>query len=270
MPPPRKPVSIGKILGVAAALIALGSGAWFATHALDSARPAATPHVAVSAPHAVPASHADAVPAPVQPAPVVEASAPAAPAVVAAVSAPEAPSAASATAYEHVQALPQRRATENADDALHAALAQAGTVAAPVATVAPAAPSETTPTATETPAAPAAPAVAAAEPAAAPADVLGALPDLPSREEIVAGFEQARVAIDTCAGGKHGLVKIDATIANSGRVANAIIGGVFVGTPEGSCIARAVRAAHFPPFSQQSLKISYPIAPLSPRTTRPG
>jgi hypothetical protein len=56
------------------------------------------------------------------------------------------------------------------------------------------------------------------------------------------------------------VVSIDATLANSGRVAHAQIGGVFGGTPEGSCIARAVRGAHFPAFSQQSLKLTYPIA----------
>jgi hypothetical protein len=154
----------------------------------------------------------------------------------------------------HEAAVPQHRAIENADTALQAALnhqvTEAPAAVEPTANVA--APVQAEPEH--------APAVASAEPAAEPAEALGALPDLPTREQIVAGFEQARAAIDTCAAGKHGIVTVDATIANSGRVAHAQIGGVFVGTPEGSCIARAVRGTRFPAFSQQSLKITYPIA----------
>lgn len=254
VPPPRKPVSVAKVIGIAAALIAVGSGSWFATRALENAQ---TQHASAAvAPHLVAVAQAPvaAVPAAKVEAPVAV-QAPtqvAAPAPVEAKAAPVA----STPAHERVTA---PVAHQSNGDEVKAALSavlknQAAEPAAPAAAqpvatrAAPEAPVATTAAAT-----PAAPAPVAA-------DALGALPDLPTREEIVAGFEQSRGAFETCAAGKHGLVKIQANIANSGRVASAMIDGVFVGTPEGSCIARAVRSARFPQFSQASLKVSYPIA----------
>ena len=87
-----------------------------------------------------------------------------------------------------------------------------------------------------------------------------ALPEIPTRAEVSAGFDAVRGALQTCAAGKQGVVDIDATVAGSGRVTYALIDGVFKGSPEGSCMARAVRAARFPQFSRPSLKVSYPIA----------
>lgn len=116
--------------------------------------------------------------------------------------------------------------------------------------------------------APAAPAVAPTVPGLAPAPVEQgaevtagiALPETPSREQVTAGFQAVRDQLAQCAAGKHGVAKINATIANSGRVSYALIEGEFQGTPEGSCMARAVRAARFPQFSQPNLKVSYPVA----------
>jgi hypothetical protein len=252
VPPPRKPLPVGKILGVAAALIALGSGAWFATRAFENAR---TQHAPVAAaPHVVAVPQA---PAPVAPAPAAKVEAPVAVQAPAPVEEAPVPVAAKAAPVASKTAREQRVtapvAHQSDSDEVKAALSAALKNEAPAV-----------PAPAEQPvAAPAAePTVAAtsAAPAAVPTDALGALPDLPTREEIVAGFEQARGAIETCAAGKHGLVKIQATIANSGRVASAVIDGAFVGTPEGSCMARAVRATRFPAFSQASLKVSFPIA----------
>lgn len=264
VPPPRKPLPVGRIIGVAAALIAIGSGAWFATRAFESAQThgapivATVPHV-VAAPQAQQASAAPAVEqtvavaAPAAPAAKIEAQV----AVQAPVPATKAAPAANVPAHEHAQPIAQHAGT-TVEAALSAVLKnEAAEHAAP----APAAEPPVAIAAAQAPAAPEpTPAAAPAEAAAAPAAALGALPDLPTREEVVAGFEQVRAALDTCAAGKHGLVKVDATIANSGRVAQAVINGAFVGTPEGSCMARAVRSARFPAFSQQSLKVSYPIA----------
>jgi hypothetical protein len=266
VPPPRKPLSIGKILGVAAALLALGSGASFATQAiqraqLQSAPVAVAPHV-IAGPQAQVAIAAPSITASVKAKLLPQADAPIA--VQTPTSVNVAP-VATATSRERVQA----QVAHPANDAVHspASALGGGTVEAALkallknqaATPAPTAPAagSVTAAANEVPAAPEpTPAVAQVASAVVAADTLGALPDLPTRDQIVAGFEQARAAIDTCAGGKHGLVKIDATIANSGHVANARVDGVFVGTPEGSCIARAVRTARFPAFSQASLKVS--------------
>jgi hypothetical protein len=86
-----------------------------------------------------------------------------------------------------------------------------------------------------------------------------------SASEGVAGPTAPAVANDESgalpeAQGKHGLTSIDVTIVNSGRVSRALVDGVFKGTPEGSCLARAVRGAHFPRFSQPSLRVSYPLS----------
>jgi hypothetical protein len=127
--------------------------------------------------------------------------------------------------------------------------------AAPVAAVEPvAAPKAelTAPAATTIAPTPAEPAVLGSE------DV--ALPEALTREQVVAGFESTREALLQCAAGKHGIVTLTTTIANSGRVSRAVVEGVFQGSPEGSCMARAVRSARFQRFSQQSLNVTYPIS----------
>jgi hypothetical protein len=50
------------------------------------------------------------------------------------------------------------------------------------------------------------------------------------------------------------------TVAGSnGRVSAANVSGEFAGTPDGSCVARAVRGATFPRFSRASIVINYPF-----------
>ncbi|MFI5306843.1 MAG: hypothetical protein ACHQ53_05810 [Polyangiales bacterium] len=114
------------------------------------------------------------------------------------------------------------------------------------------------------PAAPEPALAAAAVAAAAPTSVENvgdvALPEAPTREQVIAGFEGVRDGLVQCAGGKHGIVTMATTIANSGRIARAVVEGIFQGTPEGSCMARAARGARFPRFSQQSLNVTYPIS----------
>jgi hypothetical protein len=106
--------------------------------------------------------------------------------------------------------------------------------------------------------APAAVSVATPEPAAEAPDE--ALPLTPTRADIAAGLEALRPALVHCAEGQSGLLTIDATIAASGRVTHALIQGDFQGTPTGSCMARAVRQATFPPFRQPKLTVRYPLA----------
>jgi hypothetical protein len=86
------------------------------------------------------------------------------------------------------------------------------------------------------------------------------LPVTPTREQVVAGFSQIRGELARCAGGKSGVVEIQATILSSGRISTAIIRGAFDGTAEGSCMARAARLANFARFSQPTLKVRFPMA----------
>lgn len=139
-----------------------------------------------------------------------------------------------------------KKVEQPASTAVAPAVASAGPVR--IARVTPPAPPE-----------PTAPVAQAAIPAA-PAVPVADLPQYPSREQVTAGFESVRAALARCAAGRSGTVEIKASIASNGRIGHALIGGDFRGSVEGSCMARAVREAQFPAFSEPRLKVSYPIS----------
>ena len=86
------------------------------------------------------------------------------------------------------------------------------------------------------------------------------MPDAPSRSDVIAAMASVRGAVATCAAGRGGVAQVRVTFSGpSGRVLNAVMEGQFAGTPQGSCIARAVRAASVPRFSQPSVTVSYPF-----------
>jgi hypothetical protein len=85
-------------------------------------------------------------------------------------------------------------------------------------------------------------------------------PDAPSRDAIMAGFNSVREQVLVCAHGSGGVAPIEATIVGDGHVIHASVGGYYQGTPEGSCIARALRAAQFAPFARESIKVAFPYA----------
>ncbi len=95
---------------------------------------------------------------------------------------------------------------------------------------------------------------AASAPEAAPEDLRAA----PSREEVQRALDAVRPGVAECAAGAPGLVTVEVTVGSSGRVRSALVHGVFAGTPEGSCMARAVRRARFPRFTDESVTIRYP------------
>ncbi len=86
----------------------------------------------------------------------------------------------------------------------------------------------------------------------------GPLPTTPDRATIQTILEGRADAVRACAAGAHGLADVDVVIAASGRVTTATVNGTFAGTAVGSCIARAVRGATFPPFSQPRFQVTYP------------
>ena len=63
-----------------------------------------------------------------------------------------------------------------------------------------------------------------------------------------------------CAHGMQGTAQLDITVADTGFVTSAVVGGDFAGTPEGSCIARAVRSAQFAPFKKPRFRLIYPFS----------
>lgn len=84
------------------------------------------------------------------------------------------------------------------------------------------------------------------------------LPETLTREQVRDGFKSLYQQIGQCAAGRHGVAQIKATVAGSGRVVFALVDGAFKGSPEGSCMARAVRKATFPEFTKSKLTVEFP------------
>jgi hypothetical protein len=85
------------------------------------------------------------------------------------------------------------------------------------------------------------------------------LPELPSRDDIKRSFEALRPALEACSADAHGTTFANVTITGNGHVSYSTIEGAFVGSPQGSCMARALRSASFPRFATASLKVRFPF-----------
>jgi hypothetical protein len=93
--------------------------------------------------------------------------------------------------------------------------------------------------------------------APAPAPAFGEI-ETPSRDDVLNGLDRVRSTVTACAEGRQGVAEVDLTIAANGIVTNALVGGDFRGTPQGSCIARAVRKARFPTFKADRYRVLFP------------
>ena len=93
-----------------------------------------------------------------------------------------------------------------------------------------------------------------AEAASAP---VGETLDRATVQSVMASVEPA---VRACVGERHGTAAVDVVVQGSGRVTSATVTGNFQGSPEGSCIARAVRGARFPAFTGEVLRFRYPFA----------
>jgi hypothetical protein len=106
-------------------------------------------------------------------------------------------------------------------------------------------------------------AVEAPAPAPAPPKAAGTgnepLPAHPSREQVVASLNAVAGELQRCVGDRHGVAEVTLTVRPAGFVSYAVVSGTYAGTSEGSCIARAVRAAKFPAFSDPTLRVTYPF-----------
>ena len=97
--------------------------------------------------------------------------------------------------------------------------------------------------------------------AAAPerrASASGPAPETLDRATVQSVMQSVEPAVRACAGERHGTAQVDVVVQGTGRVTSATISGNFQGSPEGSCIARAVRSARFPEFTGEALRFRYP------------
>jgi hypothetical protein len=101
--------------------------------------------------------------------------------------------------------------------------------------------------------------IAATDSLATPSEVDSNLPAQPSREAVVAALDAIAPQLASCTGDKHGVANVTLTVRGAGIVSHALVTGVFAGTPEGSCIARAVKLAHFEPFRDPTIRVTYPF-----------
>jgi hypothetical protein len=96
--------------------------------------------------------------------------------------------------------------------------------------------------------------------AEAPAAPRGNLPAQPSRGDVSSAMAAVNPAVRACAGGQSGTAAIRIVFAGSGRVTTATVTSPpFAGTPAGSCMARAVKGARVPPFSNPTLTVTFPF-----------
>ncbi len=91
-------------------------------------------------------------------------------------------------------------------------------------------------------------------PSAAPKS---SLPPRPSREQVKSALRGVQSAVSACAKGKGGVAIADIVVANSGRVKSVRVSQAQ--GPVASCIARAVRRARFPKFSESSFSVKFPF-----------
>lgn len=97
------------------------------------------------------------------------------------------------------------------------------------------------------------------EPRPEPRSPVG-LPAQPDRADVHAALRAVQGPVRACAAGQVGTASIRFVFAPNGAVTTATVTSPpFSGTPAGSCMARAARAARVPPFSRTSLAVTFPF-----------
>ncbi|MDB4977730.1 MAG: glycine-rich protein [Myxococcaceae bacterium] len=93
--------------------------------------------------------------------------------------------------------------------------------------------------------------------AAAPSENL---PATPSREDVISAMKGIAPDVTACGKGESGVAMVKVGVAGpTGKVSGADVSGQFAGSPVGSCIAKEVRKAKFPKFTQPTFSFSYPF-----------
>jgi predicted Zn finger-like uncharacterized protein len=99
----------------------------------------------------------------------------------------------------------------------------------------------------------------AAKPAAAAAPSENLQPT-PTRDDVLSAMKGVTPSVQACGGGQSGVAMTKVGVTGStGKVSAVDVGGQFAGSPVGSCVAKEVRKAKFPRFSQSTFSFSYPF-----------
>lgn len=87
------------------------------------------------------------------------------------------------------------------------------------------------------------------------------LPETPSRVDVMATLRPLRKRLSYCAGGRHGRVTFDISVAGaSGRVTNITSKESGASIPGYDCMLHAVRGAQFPRFKKDKFSVQFPFA----------
>lgn len=86
-------------------------------------------------------------------------------------------------------------------------------------------------------------------------------PVTPSRDDVVKSMSVLIPAIRGCAQGQSGVVTLNISVHNDGRVESAAASGApFEGTASGRCMEGVTRRARFPRFQQPSFRVQFPFS----------
>ncbi|HEY6881975.1 MAG TPA: hypothetical protein VI299_28295 [Polyangiales bacterium] len=83
--------------------------------------------------------------------------------------------------------------------------------------------------------------------------------DSPDRAQVIAAMNAMTEVLKDCVGDEHGVADVTLTVRGEGVVSHALVEGAFAGSPQGSCIARALRTAKLPAFAEPVTHIEYPF-----------
>jgi predicted Zn finger-like uncharacterized protein len=87
------------------------------------------------------------------------------------------------------------------------------------------------------------------------------LPQAPSRADVLRAMESVARQVRTCGGGANGMASTRIVFSGqTGRVTDAAVTGGTLPPEARSCIARTVRSASVPRFTQRTFSVTYPFS----------
>jgi hypothetical protein len=81
----------------------------------------------------------------------------------------------------------------------------------------------------------------------------------PDRAQVVAAMNAMTEQLKSCVGDEHGVADVTLTVRATGVVSHALVEGAFADSPQGSCIAKALRTTKLPAFGEPITRIEYPF-----------